>query len=120
MSIVCNNLKRIILAFYAAGEDIPLGMSTFGLIIHGSIILVGTTDIMCRNALGGTFDVSSDLNSWSKVGTVPHTRKCLTSLKVHHDGTDKCDPNFMSSRTSSPRTTTALPSSMSWDTEVAH
>jgi hypothetical protein len=69
-------------------------MSTFGLIIHGSIILVGTTDIMCRNALGGTFDVSSDLNSWSKVGTVPHTRKCLTNPKVHHNGTDERNPNF--------------------------
>ncbi len=25
---------------------------------------------------------------------MPHTRKCLTNLKVRHDGMDEWDPNF--------------------------
>ena len=27
-------------------------------------------------------------------GVVPFTKKCLTNKKVHHDGTDKDNPNF--------------------------
>jgi hypothetical protein len=49
-SIVHCNLKRIASAFYTAGDIIPLGVSTVGLIIYGGTILVGRTDIMCRNA----------------------------------------------------------------------
>jgi hypothetical protein len=30
----------------------------------------------------------------SKAGVVPHTRKCLTNLKVRHDRTGEWDPNF--------------------------
>jgi hypothetical protein len=32
-------------------EDIPLGMSTFGLLVYGGTILLGTTSITYRNAL---------------------------------------------------------------------
>jgi hypothetical protein len=50
-SIIHNNLKQISSAFYAAGEIIPLGVLTFGLIIYGGTILVGKTNLTCRNAL---------------------------------------------------------------------
>ncbi len=55
---------------------------------------MGTSTITCRNALAETFNVVSNKNLWREVGAVPHTRKCLTSSKVRHDGTDKRDPNF--------------------------
>jgi hypothetical protein len=93
-SIVRNNLKQISSAFHAAGEVIPLGVSTYGLIVYGGTILVGKTDLTCRNALDDTFDVTSNLYSWSKVSAVPHTRKCLSNPMVHHNGTDKRNPNF--------------------------
>jgi hypothetical protein len=48
----------------------------------------------CQNALAKTFDESSNKNSWREVGTVLHTRKCLTNLKVRHNGMDERDPNF--------------------------
>ncbi len=82
-------------AFYAADLSIPLNTSTFGLIVYGGTILVGTkSTITCRNALAVTFNAASNKHSWSKVGAVPHTRKCLTNSKVRHDGTDERDPNF--------------------------
>jgi hypothetical protein len=94
-SVVCNNLREISSAFYAADLSIPLNTSTFGLIIYVGTIPVGTrTTITCRNALSEAFDAASNKNSWSKVGAVPHTRKCLTNSKVRHDGTDERDPNF--------------------------
>jgi hypothetical protein len=92
--IVCNNLKRIASAFYAAGEDIPIGVSTFCLVIYGGTIPVGTTSIMCRNALAETFNVPSNNDSLRKVSAVPHTRKYLTNPKVHHNGADEHNPNF--------------------------
>jgi len=56
---------------------------------------VGTTStIACLNALAETFDAASNKHSWSKVGAVPHTRKCLTNSQVRHDGTNERDPNF--------------------------
>ncbi len=94
-SVVRNNLREISSAFYAANLSIPLNTSTFGLIVYGGTIPVGTrSTITCRNALAETFDVASNKNSWSEVGAVPHTRKCLTNSKVRHDGTDERDPNF--------------------------
>ena len=66
----------------------------FGFIVYGSTVLVGTTSIRCRNALDEKFDVPSNYRSWSMVRAVPHIRKCLTNLKVCHDGTDEHDPNF--------------------------
>jgi hypothetical protein len=93
--VVCDNLKKMSSAFYAAGLTIPLNMMTFGLIVYGGTIPVGpSTTVTCRNALAETFDVASNLTSWREVGAVPHTRKCLTNSKVRHDGTDKRDPNF--------------------------
>jgi len=93
--VVCDNLKKMSLAFYAAGLSIPLNTTTFGLIVYGGTTPVGpSTTITCRNALAETFDVESNLTSWREVGAVLHTRKCLTNLKVRHDGTDERDPNF--------------------------
>ena len=93
--VVCENLKKMSLSFYAAGLTIPLDMATFGLIAYSGTIPVGpSTTITCRNALQETFDVESNLNSWRSVGAVPHTRKCLTNLMVRHNGTDERDPNF--------------------------
>jgi hypothetical protein len=40
------------------------------------------------------FSISANLNSWSKVGAVPFSQKCLTNPKVRHDGTDSNDPLF--------------------------
>jgi hypothetical protein len=35
------------------------------------------------------------MHSWSKVGAIPFTKKCLTNKKVCHDGMDNKDyPNF--------------------------
>jgi hypothetical protein len=93
-SIVRNNLKEISSAFYADNLLIPLNISTFGLIVYGGTIPVGTSTITCQNALVETFDVALNENSWREVGAVPHTRKCLANLKVRHDGTDEWDPNF--------------------------
>ena len=94
-SVVRNNLRDISSAFYAADLSIPLNTSMFGLIVYGGTIPVGTTStITCQNALAVTFDAASNKHSWSKVGAVPHTRKCLTNSKVRHDGTDERDPNF--------------------------
>jgi hypothetical protein len=87
-SVVLNNLREISSAFYAANLSIPLNTSTFGLIIYGGTIPVvtrSTITITCRNALAETFDAASNKNSWSEVGAVPHTRKCLTNSKVRHD-----------------------------------
>ncbi len=42
-SVVCNNLKKISSAFYAANLPIPLNILAFGLIVYGSTILVGTS-----------------------------------------------------------------------------
>jgi hypothetical protein len=47
-----------------------------------------------ENALESTFDNASNMHSWSEVGIVPITKKCLTNKKVCHDGTDKDNPNF--------------------------
>jgi hypothetical protein len=55
---------------------------------------VGTSTITCQNALAEAFDVALNKNSWREVGAVPHTRKCLTNLKVRRDGMDERDPNF--------------------------
>jgi hypothetical protein len=93
--VVRNNLREISSAFYVADLSIPLNTSTFGLIVYGGTIPVGTTStITCQNALAETFDAASNKHSRSEVGAVPHTRKCLTNLKVRHDGTDERDPNF--------------------------
>jgi hypothetical protein len=51
-------------------------MSIFGLIIYGGTIPVGKMTITCQNAIAELFDEASNKNSWSKVGAVPHTRKC--------------------------------------------
>jgi hypothetical protein len=94
-SVNRNNLRDILSAFYAADLSIPLNTSTFGLIVYGGTIPVGTTSaITCRNARTVTFDAASNKHSWSEVGAVPHTRKCLTNSKGRHNGTDERDPNF--------------------------
>ena len=91
--IVSDNLKKISSAFYAAGLTIPLNMATFGLILYSGTIPVGpSTTITCQNALQETFNVESNLNSWKSVVAELHTRKCLTNLKVRHNGTDEQDP----------------------------
>jgi len=93
--VIRNNLREIYSAFYAADLSIPLNTSTFGLIAYGGTIPVDTTStITCRNTLAETFDAASNKHLWSKVGAVPHTRKCLTNSKVRHDETDERDPNF--------------------------
>ncbi len=74
-SIVCNNLKEISSASYAAELPKPLNMSMFGLIVYGHTIPVGMSTITCQNALAKTFDEASNKNSCREVGAVPHTRK---------------------------------------------
>jgi hypothetical protein len=93
-STICNNLKEISSAFYAADLPIPQNTSMFGLIVYGGTILVGMSTITCQNALAEMFDKASNKNSWREVSVVPHTKKCLTNSKMRHDGTDERDPNF--------------------------
>jgi hypothetical protein len=69
-SIARNNLKKILSTFYAAGLPIPLGVSTFGLIVYGGTIPVGKMTITCQNAIAESFDEASNKNSWSAVGAV--------------------------------------------------
>ena len=109
--VVCDNLKKMSSAFYAAGLTIPLNMMTFGLIVYGGTIPVGpSTTVTCRNALAETFDVASNLTSWREVGAVPHTRKCLTNSKVRQ--TERTSGILISTsiRTSSPKMISAPPS----------
>jgi hypothetical protein len=88
--IVCDNLKKMSLAFYTAGLTMPLNTTMFGLIAYGGTIPVGpSTTSTCRNALKEMFDVELNLNSWRAVGAVPHVRKFLTNSKVRHDRTDE-------------------------------
>jgi hypothetical protein len=91
---IIRDLKNISSAFYTASLPIPLGMSTFGLILYGGTLPVGETTITCQNTITKLFNEASNKNSWSKVGTVLHTRKCLANSKVSHDGTDEQDQNF--------------------------
>ena len=66
-SVVCNNLREISSAFYAADLSIPLNTSTFGLIVYVGTIPVGTrSTITCRNALSETFDAASNKNHGAK------------------------------------------------------
>ena len=68
-SLVRNNPREISSAFYVANLSIPLNMSTFGLIVFGGTIPVGTTlTITCQKALAETFGASWNKHSWSKVG----------------------------------------------------
>ena len=93
-SVVCDNLKKISSAFFAAGLPISMNTSTCGLFNYGSTIPVGMLTITCQYALAETLDVASNINLWSKAGAVPHTRKCLTNPKVRHNQTNERDPNF--------------------------
>jgi hypothetical protein len=94
-TIVRNNLKQLSSAFFAAGVTIPLGVSTFGLIVYsGTIPVDSSMTITCKNALAELFNIASNKSSWSKVSAVPHTRKCLTNPMVRHEGTDEHNPQF--------------------------
>jgi hypothetical protein len=72
-SVVRNNLRDILSALYAADLSIPLNTSTFGLIVYGGTIPVGTSSITCQNALSEMFDTASNKNLWSKVSALLHT-----------------------------------------------
>jgi hypothetical protein len=50
--------------------------------------------ITLEKALESTFDKMSNMHSWSEVGVIPFTQKCLTNKKVCHDGMDKDYPYF--------------------------
>jgi len=49
---------------------------------------------MLENALQAAFNTTSNLHSWREVGAVPYTKKCLSNLKVRHNGTDANNPQF--------------------------
>ncbi len=86
------NLKRIADACFSQRKSLSLRQSTFGLIVYGG--LCPDSGIVCENALQSAFSVGANLNSWSKVGAVPFTQKCLTNQKIRHDGTDTNDPLY--------------------------
>ena len=66
--------------------------SAFGLIVYGGVS--PDSGIFCKNMLQLAFSVRANLNSWSKVGAIPFTQKCLTNPKIRHDGTNTNDPLF--------------------------
>jgi hypothetical protein len=117
-SIVRDNLKQISSAFYAAGEVIPLGKSTFGLIVYGGTIPVGKTYLKCRNALNDTFDVTSNLAHGARLEQCPTPGSASQILRCVTMEQTSAIPILMSIRTSSPRMTTEPPSSTPWDTKA--
>ncbi len=90
-SVVWRNLAKIATACFAKGITMSLGTPTFGLIVYGGVC--PDSGITLVNALS-TFDKVLNKHSWSEVGVVPFTKKCLTNKQVPHDGTDEDDPNF--------------------------
>ena len=76
-SVICNNLREISSAFYVANLSIPLNTSTFGLIVYGGTIPVGTrSTITCRNALTETFNVDGAKSVQCRTrGSASPTRK---------------------------------------------
>jgi hypothetical protein len=85
-SVVRKNLKSIALACFKKQINVLLKASTFGLICYGGVC--PDSGVMLENALQAAFNTTSNLHSWSKVGAIPYTKKCLSNPKVRHDGTD--------------------------------
>ena len=86
------NLKRIADACFAQRISLSLRQSTFRLIVYGGVC--PDSGAVCENEMQSAFSISVNLNSWSKVGAVPFSQKCLTNPKVWHNGTDSNDPLF--------------------------
>jgi hypothetical protein len=91
-SVVRSNLKNIATASFSAQKLMKLGLSTFGFIVYGGVCPI--SKVVCENAVNSTFKVKSNQHSWTEVGAVLFTMKCLENKKVGHDGTDRDDPNF--------------------------
>ncbi len=91
-SVVCSNLKKIATACFSAQKLMKWGLSTFGLIVYGSVCPI--LNVVCKNAVDSAFNVKSNLHLWAVVGAVPFAMKCLVNKKVGHDRTDRDDPNF--------------------------
>jgi hypothetical protein len=92
-SVVMTNLKSIIaLACFKERINFLLKASTFGLICYGGVC--PDLGVMFKNALQVAFNTASNLHSWSKVGAVPYTKKCLSNPRVRHNGTDANNPQF--------------------------
>jgi len=58
-----------------------------GLIVYGGVC--PDSGVILESALESMLDNASNMHSWSEVGVVPFTKKCLPNKKVCHDGTDK-------------------------------
>jgi hypothetical protein len=86
--VIWRNLAKIATTCYSKGITMSLGTPAFGLIVYGGVC--PDYGIMLEN-------------TWSEVGVVPFTKRCLMNKKVHHDGTERTIPTLTSSRTSSPR-----------------
>ena len=91
-SVVRSNLKVIATACFSAQKSIKLGPSTFGLIVYGGVCPI--SKVVCENAVNRAFNIKSNQHSWTEVGAVSFTMKCLEKKKVGHNGTDRDNPNF--------------------------
>ncbi len=90
--VVHSNLKKITTACFLAQKSMKLGLSTFGLIVYGSVCPI--SNVVCKNAVNSAFNVESNLHLWAEVGAVPFTMKCLVNKKVGHNRTDRYNPNL--------------------------
>ena len=75
--VVRRNLAKIATTCYAKGITMFLGTSTFGLILYGGVC--PDSGVILENVLESTFNNVSNTRSWSKIGVVPFTKKCLTN-----------------------------------------
>ena len=91
-SVVRSNLKNIATACFSAQKSMKLGPSTFGLIVYGGVCPI--SKVVCENAVNRAFNIKSNQHSWTEVGAVSFTMKCLEKKKVGHNGTDRDNPNF--------------------------
>ncbi len=91
-SVVRMNLKNNSSACFTQRINILFKASTFGLICYGGVC--PDLGVILENALQVAFNTASNLHSWSKVGAVPYTKKCLSNPKVRHNGMDVNNPHF--------------------------
>ncbi len=76
-SIIRMNLKNIASACFTQRINILLKASTFRLICYGGVCL--DLGVVLKNALQAAFNTALKLHFWSKVGTVPYTKRCLSN-----------------------------------------
>jgi hypothetical protein len=90
--VIQRNLAKIAMTCYVKGIAMSRGTFTFGLILYSGVC--PDSRITLENALKSAFNKMVNTHSWSEVGVLPFTKKCLTNKKVCHHGMDKEYPNL--------------------------